>query len=191
MPTPTSRVRVSCCPQEGRPECPATPRGTGSSRVLRALPLTTLSRPFTPALNTDDKLTLLTTDSGPFPRELAFTGDEKEGNGRGMKRRGIDRVCCEQTPSRHGEGGTQPHRSAWAASALAWELPSRQQLQAAAGRSRRRAARVWTGSEPRTVVLETRQATPGTGLSAPILRPGQGAAPGEMRDTRPGLPRSH
>lgn len=40
---------------------------------------------------------------------------------------------------------------------------SGQRRQAAAGRPRRRAARVQTGSEPRTVVLETRQATPGTG----------------------------
>lgn len=109
----------------------------------------------------------------------------------------MDRVCCERTPSRHGEGRTQPHRSAWGASALAWELaePRRkgqqQRLQAAAGRPHRRAARVRTGSEPRTVVLETRQATPGTGLSAPIVRPGQGTAPGEVPDTRPGLARSH
>lgn len=59
-------------------------RGTDSARLLRALPLTTLSRPFTPALSTDDKLTVLATDSRPFPRELAFTGDEKEGNGQGL-----------------------------------------------------------------------------------------------------------
>lgn len=30
------------------------------------------------------QLTLLTTDSRPFPRELAFTRDEKEGNGQGL-----------------------------------------------------------------------------------------------------------
>lgn len=109
----------------------------------------------------------------------------------------MDRVCCERTPSRRGEGGTQPHRSAWGACALAWELaePRRKgQRTAAAGGSRASAQEGSEGADRERTAHCRPGDPPGDSRhrpSAPTVRPGQGAAPGEVRDTRPGLARSH
>ena len=174
VPLPTGRqARVPC-----------HPRGTGPAG-LPAGPPAHHPRPFVHSCtehrrqaDTDTPLTAV-----PSRGELAFMRDEKEGNGQGSAvsehRAGTGTGGGEEGLSFTGAPGRP---LPWRAGSPSREgKGSRQWLEAAAGRPHRRAARARTGSEPRAVVLATRQVTPGTGLSAP----------GEVRDTRPGLARSH
>lgn len=103
----------------------------------------------------------------------------------------MDRVCCERTPSRHRDrgrgGGTQLHRSACEASALACGLaePRRKGQQTAAGGGGRASTQKGSKGADGEPTTSCRPGdAPGDSRHRPL-------SPGEVRDTCPGLARSH